>query len=1365
MTKGTIGRTWLRLASMLLLSSAALAPLLADGPSPEAIQFFESRIRPLLIERCYKCHSVNSRKLKGDLLLDSRATLLKGGENGIVIVPGEPEKSRLIKALKYENPDLQMPPKSRLAKKAIDDITQWVKMGIPWPKEAPPKARASAVREEFNLQERRRKQWCFQPLRSPEPAAAPRGNWSSSPIDQFILRGLAAKGLTPSQAADQRILIRRATFDTIGLPPIPADIDAFLKDDSPEAFENVIDRLLDSPHFGEKWARHWMDSIRYSESRGHEFDHNHPNAFQYRDYLIRAFNADVPYKDFVTEHVAGDLIPEPRRHPKEGFNESILGTGFWFLGEWVHSPVDIRGDECDRMDNMVDVFSKTFLAQTLSCARCHDHKFDAISQKDYYAFAGFLQSSTYRQARFETLDHNRKIAEELAALRKKHQPQVLQAVAAAQSPVVDNLAGYLLASREVLQAGSIMESKFQAVLFEDFESGTFNGWMAKGGAFSGGPHTQQSIAKYQGDLRAQGRFFVNSHNQRVKGKVKVNHTDHPQGTLTSPKFRIRYNFVSFLIGGGAHKRRTCVNLLIDGRAVLSSTGRNNNQMHQECWDVRKFRGKTAQIQMVDKVSGGWGNIGLDHVVFEQFPNSPLSNLKVAAAPRKPKPDLPDGTERLDREDREESIEAELGVEKEKEEEKPEPDPFAEFVSRLAEKYQLDAERLESWIVHLFNAKNQADDFFHTWALVANMKEPKPEAIAGLVKKFADRQRQLKKDGANKARVPEGSEVFVDYSKARPEDWIQDGNVFGTRPVQPGDIQFGTDRSQPIIRIQTRHAAKTDPIWSKLALAGGTLKDPGSIGRVTRAGRTLRTPTFTVNKKGIYYLARGSGHAFAVVDSHQMVAGPLHGRTIMDIRGTKDGKPGWRRHDLNQYKGHRVHIEFTPKSDCDLEILMAVQSDENPGTLARANELLLETFSGPELTSPETLATAYQELFGQVNRKLAAGVLSGGPESADFADVANMMLARPNLFLKTNRLDKAQELHDFFNKQRELIGRIRFSSRTAPALWDGSAEDEFLLVRGNHKTPSKKVRRRFIESFAGSDPLKVTRGSGRLDLAKQMTDPNITPVVPRVMVNRIWHHLFGRGIVPTVDDFGNMGRPPSHPELLDFLATLFVKNGWSVKKIIKTVMLSSTYRMSSRPGGKGDAVDPKNLLLHRMPIRRLTSEVIRDSILAVSGRLDRKMFGSPVNVHLTAQMQGRGRPRGGPLDGAGRRSIYIAIRRNFLSPMMLAFDTPIPFSSMGRRNVSNVPSQALILMNDPFVVQQAKHWAGRLISKKEQKPEERIGEMYKTAFARKPTGQELTNALAFLDSQSKLYKKDKNSPEVWGDLGHILFNVKEFIYLN
>ena len=289
----------------------------------------------------------------------------------------------------------------------------------------------------------------------------------------------------------------------------------------------------------------------------------------------------------------------------------------------------------------------------------------------------------------------------------------------------------------------------------------------------------------------------------------------------------------------------------------------------------------------------------------------------------------------------------------------------------------------------------------------------------------------------------------------------------------------------------------------------------------------------------------------------------------------------------------------------------------------------------------------------------------------------------------------------------------------------------------------------------------TRSHGRrLALARWITSKE-NPLTARVAANRIWHHLFGRGIVPTVDDFGPMGIAPSNPMLLDSLAASLIEGKWSQKKLIRQIVLSKTYRQSATPHSDLSLsyladTDPENILLHKSPVRRLQAEAIRDSMLAISGRLDRKLFGNSVPVYITSFMQGRGRPRSGPLDGAGRRSIYTSIRRNFLPPMMLAFDMPSPFSSVARRTVSNVPAQALTLMNDPFVVSEAKRWADSTANIKDTKT--RINTMFLQASARRPSPEQMKTTLAWIESHP-------SQKTAWVDFAHSVWNTKEFIFLN
>jgi hypothetical protein len=366
-------------------------------------------------------------------------------------------------------------------------------------------------------------------------------------------------------------------------------------------------------------------------------------------------------------------------------------------------------------------------------------------------------------------------------------------------------------------------------------------------------------------------------------------------------------------------------------------------------------------------------------------------------------------------------------------------------------------------------------------------------------------------------------------------------------------------------------------------------------------------------------------------------------------------------------------------------------------------------------------------------------------------------------LAASRPNVQKKLAEFAQAKKRLEDALRYN-RKVMALIDGSPEDDRVHLRGSPHKFGDLVPRRFLEAFAGPERPASASGSGRLELAEQMVEPS-HPFVARVLVNRIWKHHFGEGLVRTPDDFGNMGQPPTHPELLDFLTGEFVQAGWSIKKLHRMLVLSRTYQIASTAADpRADEVDPQNKLLHRMNLRRLEGEAIRDAILAVSGRLNEKMFGPGVLPYLTPFMVGRGRPgSSGPLDGDGRRTVYLNVRRNFLAPMLLAFDYPIPFSTIGRRSVSNVPAQALALMNNPFVLQQAEVWAQRTAAQKSG-PKDRVREMYVSAFGRPPTAEEEQNALSFVDEQSRQYPAGEPL-RPWADLAHVLFNVKEFIFID
>lgn len=366
------------------LPIVAVCVLLGSGSarakdfSPEALSFYEKEVLPILKANCYKCHG--DGKAKGKLSLESRDAILKGGDNGPAVDLDKPNESKLLQAINYQD-GLEMPPSGKLKPEQIDTLTRWVKAGLPM------KATAAALAHEPKgglITPEARKYWAYQPVNRPPVPTVKSSQWLENPIDAFVLSKLEAKGLKPSPPADRVGLVRRLYYDLTGLPPTPEEVDAFVNDRSPNTYEQLIDRLLASPHYGEKWGRHWLDVVRYAESNGYERDGTKPYAWRYRDYVIRSFNSDKPYDQFVREQLAGDEIP--------GYNpDAIIATGFYRLGLWDDEPVDPLQAMFDEYDDMVATTAQTFLGMTMNCARCHDHKIDPIPQKDYYSLVAFFR--------------------------------------------------------------------------------------------------------------------------------------------------------------------------------------------------------------------------------------------------------------------------------------------------------------------------------------------------------------------------------------------------------------------------------------------------------------------------------------------------------------------------------------------------------------------------------------------------------------------------------------------------------------------------------------------------------------------------------------------------------------------------------------------------------------------------------------------------------------------------------------------------------------------------------------------------------------------------------------------------------------
>lgn len=807
--------------------------------------------------------------------------------------------------------------------------------------------------------------WAWQPLRNTTPPQA------GHPVDAFVHARLAAARLQPSPQADPHTQLRRLWFDLVGLPPTPEAVDRYLADPSERAWQREVDELLASPHFGERWGRHWLDLMRYCETLGHEFDFEIPNAWRYRDYVIRALNSDLPYDQFVREHIAGDLLAEPRRDA-DGNNESVQATASWWFPEQTHSPVDAMQHQADRVDNQIDVFGKAFLGMTVACARCHDHKFDAIPTRDYYGLFGFVQSSRYVQASLkEVAPSSDGYQRALRAQRELARHWLPDAKPTAS--------GVTLRAEDVVIADAARPDEHWYVSNDAFGDEPWSG------PFCPNPDHEKPRL-----IQLPGRFWLScgAGSQR-------------EGTLATRSFRLEHRFVHVRTAGD-HSR---LKLIVDGFHVVrdpiyGSLHKNvdKQEAHWVTFDCAMWLGRTAYLQAIDQRA----------------------------------PDLGDPR----------------------------------------------------------HNRNRYPD--HTWLAVQS--------------------------------------VILSPHGRHPET-----------------------RSNPLV-------AEAD------------------------AGRT---------------------------------------------------NPAWRK--------------------------------------------------------------ARKELS-------------------------------------------------------EAVAALPVSP-TIPAMADGNGIDSYVYLRGNHKMHGEPAPRSFLSAVPAKMGRAPQHSSGRLELADTVLAAD-NPLPPRVLVNRVWHHLFGRGIVQSVDNFGALGDRPTHPELLDWLARDFVRSGWSLKHAIRTVVTSQTYRQSSRARADAADVDGNNDLVHRQNVRPLEAEMVRDSLLSISGSLDPQLYGRSIEQPREAITNARGRPgRHDPLDGRGRRSIYLAVRRNFMNEIMLAFDQPTPFATVGRRNTSNVPAQALALANAPLVHEFCKRFTDRVLAHSKN-PAQRLQLAYRLAFGRVPSTRELHRLLAFVEQPG-------DERTIWFDVLHALINTTEF----
>ena len=1099
---------------------------------------FERQVRPLLIKRCGECHGPTEQN--SGLRLDARNSAFKGGDGGPIIKPGKSSESELVRRITSSDPDERMPPEDPpLSRTEIEVLRHWIDSGADWPE-------TDYDREAAH--DRRLEHWAFQPIRKfthlPTGKSTKDIRDKAARIDRYIAVKLAEHGLQPSPPTDRRSTIRRAYFDMIGLPPAPEDVARFIANDDPDAFEELVTNLLNSPRYGERWAQHWLDVVRYADTHGFEVNTPRPNAWPYRDYVIRAFNEDKPYDQFIHEQLAGDAC------------EADAGTGF-LVAAAVLLPGQIGKDEeskrlarQDSLDEMVVGTSSTFLGLTIGCARCHDHKFDPITAKDYYGLQAFFAGVRYGDrpirdaAQKERLTAAGKLGDRIKALESKlHELEPIAfadrtlmideedkaRVAILKTPngpgtnPLGTARGYLNDVGASTRVGNISKGRYtwwnnvpnQDVLtYNPNVKGQFRLWLSWG-AHGSGVHTRDAryVLDDDGDLTTTA-------DQRELAKVDQYYPAEVSAGTTEKK----------PLWSGLSYAET-VDLNSDSRVIVR--GGNTGT------------GLTADVIVLQEIDAS--------ARFERTPST-------SATPPATLPQL------------REPVNAHMNTERFR----AVPAKFVRFTT------------------------------FET--IDHNKHEPCIDELEVYEASPAARNIAL----ASQGTVATSSGNYSETGKHQLKH-VNDG-------------RYGNDRSW----ISNEHGGS----WVQLAF-----------------------PT-TVEINRIVWGRDRTGKFKDRLPTKYRIETSLDGSTWMTVARHDDRVP--------------MGTPFDPHRT----LMQNRRSKANDDPSALITELENLTMQKAEL---EAVHTVYGGNFGP-----------------------------PDMTFVLRRGDPEQPLEQIFP--------------TVPALFKSPKVPE--------DAPEQTRRTRLADWIASSE----------------------NPLTARVMVNRIWQYHFGTGLVQTSSDFGLNGTRPSHPELLDWLASEFIASDWSVKHVHRLILLSKTWRQSSFVDADAATIDGDNKWLWRFASRRLEGEAIRDCMLAVSGELNLKTGGPGFNFFKS---------RGGlsgfpPVDKFSseelRRMVYSHKIRMERVPVFGAFDCPDAGQATPRRNQSTTPIQALNLFNSPFVADRAAQLARRIQIERPNDSRQQVRRVFKLTVGREPTEVELTAAEKVVDGHAL------------ETLCRVLFNSSEFLFI-
>ena len=1276
--------------------------------------------------------------------------------------------------------------------------------------------------------------WSFEPVKQPAVPTPKDAKWSAHPVDRFLLAKMEARGLQPAADADPRTFIRRLMFALTGLPPKPEEVESFVREtqSSPQSHQShqsylrAVDRLLASPGFGEHWARHWMDLVRYADSHGSEGDPEIPFAWRYRDYLIRAFNADVPADQLIREHIAGDLLPaaQIRWNKADGLNDSAIGTAHWRLVEHGFQPVDTLDDQVHVIENQIDVLGKAFQGLTIACARCHDHKFDPITQRDYTAIYGILASSRPAQVQVDAPELLNKNRAELLALK----PRIKSALADAWRDSIPQLISHLT-------RGSSADPGLTAL--------------------------QRRIADLERELAAtevEARGRAVSLSQRERVGVRENASTNPAAPIRLPQPISRWSFdrdardqLGALHGeliGGATLRNG--RLVLDGKDAHVRTaplGRELREKTLEAWvSLASLDHQGGGVLTVETRDGAvfdsivfgererlkWVN-GSDHFRRSRTLDGDAENAKPGefvhvavayradgtisffrngqpyGAPHKPEAPLVafpadarvlvgrrhtgggraflageiDEARLYDRALTADEVAASFragagGISAEELAKAMSPEQRAKHAALTADLAKVRAELAakapsandNALAAALKDAQGNNASPLHAWAKLGKLDG------ASFTNGWNELARSWRVQLATARDHNAQFKTEWDLAKADAAKWFTDGNAFPGAPVSdPALTRVDHQRAGSETGAPRTVDFSIEPEGDRVLK--GLLPAAVSSHLVSeKHGGLFTSPRFKITTDFISVRAAGGKGAMVrlIVDNYPLGQNPIFPKAEL----ARD-EPGWIRMDTAYRKGAMAYIEFGTADDLTRKI--GKGSDPSGRSWFITERVVFHNNDTPrdEPLAPASLLTAKAELKSAAElaslyeRTLRSAIEAwrGDKLTAEQCALLDFFVRRGLLPTSLTSLPKVAPL---VAEYRRLEGEIP-APRRAPGILEGTTFDAPLYQRGEHSKPAAPVPRGYLEvlgtkSFfhVGDDVRSLnsistpaanlqgrtdqslltsspTGPSGRLQLAEAIASPS-NPLTARVLVNRTWHQLFGRGLVPTVDNFGKLGEAPTHPELLDYLAARFVAEGWSFKKLIRELVTTRTYQLASEPSAAARERDSNNELLSHARVRRLEAESIRDALLAVSGRLDLTPFGAPVGT-----------------GDRSRRSIYLAVRRNNLSPFLETFDAPRPFTTLGRRDATNVPGQSLTLLNDPFVIEAARSWADQLLRATPQADTTaRLQLLFQTAFARPATADELAKSRAYLAALGA--DASPHDPRAWQDFIQSLFNLKEFIYV-